>query len=96
MKPRTIGGLPGASCFLPASHTGIPLRRLGEPIVMTPDEFEALRLVDHEGLLQEEASVQMRVSRGTVWRCLDSARKKVATMIVEGQALVIEAEARPV
>ena len=63
---------------------------------MTPDEFEALRLVDHEGLLQEEASVRMRVSRGTVWRCLDSARKKVAAMIVEGQALVIEAEARPV
>jgi len=63
---------------------------------MTLDEFEALRLVDHEGLLQEEASTRMRVSRGTVWRCLDSARKKVAKMIVDGQPLVIEGEEGPV
>jgi len=31
----------------------------------------------------------MGISRGTVWRCLSSARKKVATMLVEGRELVI-------
>jgi predicted DNA-binding protein (UPF0251 family) len=57
--------------------------------MITYDELEALRLVDYQGLTQEEASKKMMVSRGTVWRCLDSARKKVATMLVEGRELVI-------
>ncbi len=56
---------------------------------MTLDELEALRLVDYEGLLQEEAAQRMGVSRGTVWRCLDSARRKVAAMLVEGREIVI-------
>jgi predicted DNA-binding protein (UPF0251 family) len=57
--------------------------------MITYDELEALRLVDYQGLTQEEAAQKMMVSRGTVWRCLDSARKKVATMLVEGRGLVI-------
>ena len=56
---------------------------------MTYDEFEALRLVDYEGMLQEDASQKMGVSRGTVWRCLDSGRRKVAMMLVEGRELMI-------
>ena len=62
---------------------------LRQPVVVTYDELEALRLVDYQGLTQEEAARKMMVSRGTVWRCLDSARKKVATMLVEGRELVI-------
>jgi hypothetical protein len=61
----------------------------GQAIIITYDELEALRLVDYQGLTQEEAAQKMMVSRGTVWRCLDSARKKVATMLVEGRELVI-------
>jgi len=56
---------------------------------VTPDELEALRLVDYEGLLQEEAAARMGVSRGTVWRCLDSARRKVGAMLVEGRELIL-------
>ncbi len=66
--------------------------RTGRPkqaVMMTYDELEALRLVDYHGLTQEEAAEKMMISRGTVWRCLDSARKKVATMLVEGRELVI-------
>jgi predicted DNA-binding protein (UPF0251 family) len=63
-----------------------------EPITMTYDELEALRLIYYEGLTQEEASKRMGISRGTVWRCLESARKKVVTMLVEGRELVIGEE----
>ena len=87
MKPRWIGIHPEANRFSPSMRTSNePLRR---PVIITYDELEALRLVDYQGLTQEEAALKMMVSRGTVWRCLDSARKKVATMLVEGRELVI-------
>ena len=43
---RRIADLPGHTLFKPA---GVPARSLVE-IVLTVDEFEALRLADHEGL----------------------------------------------
>ncbi len=57
---------------------------------MSLDEFEAIRLADHEGLYQEEAAGRMDVSRATFGRILDSARGKVADAIVNGKALRIE------
>ena len=60
-----------------------------DPINMSYDELEALRLVDYEGLTQEETAKRMGISRGTVWRCLDSARRKTARMLVEGRELKI-------
>ena len=53
------------------------------------DELETLKLCDMSGLTQEQAGQKMGVSRGTVQRILTSARKKVATALVEGSALVI-------
>jgi len=91
MKPRMINGLPGVSRFIPAPSRSNP-NTIKEFVRMTPDELEALRLVDYEGLLQEEAAKRMGISRGTVWRCLDSARRKVATMLVEGRELSITSE----
>jgi predicted DNA-binding protein (UPF0251 family) len=52
-------------------------------------EAEVLRLVDIEGLYQEQAGSKMGVSRGTIWRLLASARRKVAKSIFEGRPLVI-------
>jgi predicted DNA-binding protein (UPF0251 family) len=95
MKPRLIRGIPRVSRFLPASPEGNALPLLKEPVMLTPDELEALRLVDYVGLLQEEAATRMRVSRGTVWRCLHSARRKVATMLTEGRELIITYDAHP-
>ena len=87
MKPRWIGIRPEVNRFSPSTRTsGEPPQ---QPVMITYDELEALRLVDYQGLTQEEAAQKMMVSRGTVWRCLDSARKKVATMLVEGRELVI-------
>jgi len=85
-KMRMIGFIPEVKHFYPALPPMVPPK---PPIFMTYEEFEALRLVDHEGLTQEEAGKRMGVSRGTVWRALSSARKKVAQMVVEGRELII-------
>ena len=52
-------------------------------------EVEALRLVDLEGLSQEQAGTKMGVSRGTIWRLLQSARRKVAQALTEGRPLTV-------
>jgi predicted DNA-binding protein (UPF0251 family) len=56
---------------------------------MEPAEIESLRLVDLEGLSQEEAGIRMGVSRGTIWRLVQSARKKTAQALSEGRSLEI-------
>ncbi|HOO73208.1 MAG TPA: DUF134 domain-containing protein [Spirochaetota bacterium] len=85
-KCRTITGFPGASRFKPA---GIPARDL-EEIVITIDEFEALRLADHEGLYHEDAAASMGISRQTFGNILTEARRKTAECLVMGKALRIE------
>jgi predicted DNA-binding protein (UPF0251 family) len=59
------------------------------PIFIDRAELEAFRLVDLEALSQEEAGKKMGVSRGTVWRLLQSARKKTAQALTEGKPLQI-------
>jgi predicted DNA-binding protein (UPF0251 family) len=72
----------------------IPQPRIPDkPIIIEPAEIEALRLVDLEGLSQEQAGTEMGVSRGTIWRLLQSARKKVAQALTEGRALAVTNEA---
>ena len=58
-------------------------------ITIEPAEVEALRLVDLEGLSQEQAGTKMGVSRGTIWRLLQSARRKVAQALTEGKPLTV-------
>jgi len=62
---------------------------MGEPIYLTPDELESMRLVYLEGLTQDEASKRMMVSRGTLWRSLESGRRKVTQAIVERRPLIL-------
>ncbi len=59
-------------------------------IRLTYEELEALRLVDLQGMEQEEAAFQMGVSRKTFWNDLKSARRKVAMALINGWALQIE------
>jgi predicted DNA-binding protein (UPF0251 family) len=59
------------------------------PIFIDLAETEAIRLVDLEGMYQEQAGAVMGVSRGTIWRLLSSAREKVARSIYEGRPLII-------
>ncbi len=85
-KPVSIGKVPTVNEFAP-----VP-RRNSEPVYIEPAELEALRLVDLEGLSQEEAGVRMGVSRGTVWRLLQSARKKTAQALTEARPLHVSVE----
>ena len=80
-SPVYINHLPSAREFTPTP------RGAGPSIQLEPAEMEALRLVDLEDLSQEEAGQRMGVSRGTVWRLLQNARRKVITAIIEGRAL---------
>jgi predicted DNA-binding protein (UPF0251 family) len=72
--------------FKPA---GVPACSL-EEVVLTVDELEALRLADLVGMYQEQAAGQMKISRPTFGRIIESARRKVAEAIVQGKALKIE------
>jgi len=61
-----------------------------EEVLLTLDEYEAIRLADLEGLYQEQAAALMNVSRQTFGRIVESARRKVADVLVKGKALRIE------
>jgi len=82
-KPISIEKAPTTDQFIPTPQ-GNP-----EPIYIEPAELEALRLVDLEGLSQEEAGERMGVSRGTVWRLIQSARKKTAQALTQGRPIRI-------
>jgi predicted DNA-binding protein (UPF0251 family) len=90
-KPRMVCQAPGALYFKPR---GIPLVEL-EEVVLHLDETEALRLADLEGCTQEQVGERMQVSRATVGRILESARRKVAEALVLGKALRISEGAVP-
>jgi predicted DNA-binding protein (UPF0251 family) len=85
VKFRRVCCLPDANYFKPR---GIPLRIL-EEIVLTVDEFEAVRLADFAGLYQKQAAARMHVSRQTFGNIIGSAHKKIADAIVNGKALKI-------
>jgi len=61
-----------------------------EPVSLEPVELEALRLIDLLNLSQEEAGEKMGTSRGTIWRLLQSARRKVTSALIEGRKIKIE------
>ena len=57
---------------------------------LSADEAEAIRLIDVEGLDQEGASKEMKLSRITIQRIYKSARRKVADALINGKAIKIE------
>jgi len=60
-----------------------------EPIELSYPEYEVLRLIDLQNLTQEETAKKMNTSRGTVWRLLQSARKKVTQALVDSRPLIV-------
>jgi len=81
--PVFIGQDPRAKTFEAQPSSG------DEDVTLELDELEALRLVDVESLTQEEAGARMGISRGTVWRLLQSARKKIAVALSQGRTIRI-------
>ncbi|MFH1893961.1 MAG: DUF134 domain-containing protein [Candidatus Zixiibacteriota bacterium] len=67
---------------------GIPLRGM-RTLVISLDQFEAMRLCDAEALDQEEAGRRMGISRGTIQRLLYSGRKVIIEAMLHNDAIVI-------
>ena len=84
--PRCVRFNPDVYYFKPR---GIPLREL-EEIVLFPDELEALKLYEVDGLEQTQAAGKMKISQPTFARILASANKKIAEAIIKGKAIRIE------
>ncbi len=82
-KPITIGNVPPTTSFAPN-----PVRCI-DPVYIEFAEVEAFRLVDLEGISQEEAGQKMGISRGTIWRLVQSARRKTAQAVSEGRPLYV-------
>jgi predicted DNA-binding protein (UPF0251 family) len=83
---RRISSFPQVRYYKPR---GVPLSAL-EEVVVTEDAYEALRLVDLEGMYQDEAAKKMGISRQTIGRILEQARKAVADALINGKAIRIE------
>ena len=83
-------------CCLPESTSFGPLvSALGESewepdVRLHVDEYETIRLIDFEGLTQEQCADKMHIARTTVQGIYAEARKKIADAIVNGKRIIIE------
>ena len=84
-KCRRVCRMPDNLGFLPISPGKEP-----EAVILNVDEFETLRLIDREGMSQEQCGTYMGVARATVQQIYTSARKKIADALVEARPLRIE------
>ncbi len=83
---RRIRGNFEKVCFKPC---GIPNHSL-DRVFLDEDELEAIRLMDYEGLYQEDVAKEMGVSRPTISRILKNARAKIADAILNGKSIEIK------
>ena len=83
-RPRHVFFDPKVKSFRPEGIDGA-----GE-IILSIEEFEAVRIIDYQGMDQSQASEIMNVSRQTVGRILKAGRLKIATALVEGQCIRVQ------
>jgi predicted DNA-binding protein (UPF0251 family) len=88
-RPRQISRVqipPRVRGFIPVGY----YKDQSTPIQMYIEEYESIRLLDYEGLSQLEAASLMQVSRPTLTRIYERARKKIARALTEALQIVIE------
>ena len=83
-RRRRVCSEPEYTEFLPKGSTGYDV------VILSTDEYEAIRLVDFEKKTHEQCALQMEISRTTVTEIYERARFKLADSIVNGKRLVIE------
>ena len=76
-KNRCVCNFPENQAFAPVGG------RKKEAVVLSIDEYETIRLIDREGLSQEQCAEQMEVSRTTVQAIYAAARKKLVDFCVK-------------
>ena len=85
-KERRIQSLPQATHYKPSDA---PQNNL-QCVRLRVDQLEAMRLVDVQGLSQEQAARSMGVSTSTICRMLKEGRRTVTQALVAGIAISIE------
>jgi len=85
-KERWISCDVGERCFRPKCKNVAEL----EGVILSLDEFEAMRLSYLEGLNQEEVAKKMRIHRSTISRILATAHRKVTDALVNLKAIKVE------
>lgn len=83
-KCRSVCALPQTVLFSPEGPS-----ESAQAVILTVEEYETIRLIDKEGLSQEQCSQRMQVARTTVQQIYADARKKLAEVLVEGLPLRI-------
>ncbi|MFR4351749.1 MAG: DUF134 domain-containing protein [Roseburia sp.] len=73
-------------CFEPTYTEFLPDKcEEDEPVILTLDEYEVIRLVDLEKQTHEQCAKVMEISRSTVTEIYENAREKIADSIVNGR-----------
>ncbi len=83
-KLKIVNGLPEHRLYGPINASN------KNSILMSIEEYETIRLIDVEGLRQEECAQRMHVGRITVQKLYRDARYKIADLLVNGIVLKIE------
>ncbi|MFA6378329.1 MAG: DUF134 domain-containing protein [Candidatus Omnitrophota bacterium] len=83
-KVRYIQKMPKVILFSPRGKPGRP-----DEILLSIDQYEALKLADFQGFDQTQGAIVMKVSRPSFGRILRSARKNVADALVNGKIIKI-------
>lgn len=81
-----MGYQPAFTSFVPSEGQASP----PGAVVLSIDEYEALRLKDLEGLDQSECATRMEISQPTFHRLVTAARRKVAEALTHGMEIRIE------
>lgn len=78
-------------CHFPNSLEFVPAGDGPEapPVILSVDEYEAVRLIDREGFSQEQCGEFMGIARTTVQQIYANARRKLADFLVDGRPLHI-------
>lgn len=82
-KRRCICSVPRITRYVPQD---------GKPsgsVRLTFDEYEVIRLLDYRQMNQEQCAERMGISRTTVTRIYNEARRKIADMLSNGKTLSI-------
>jgi predicted DNA-binding protein (UPF0251 family) len=83
---RSVCTLPRVNVFGPVDLS----MGINELIIMSIEEYESIRLMDLEGLNQEQCADVMGIARSKIERLYYDAHKKLADSVVNGKILKIE------
>jgi uncharacterized protein len=86
-KTRWVTCHPGEKCFRPRRKASKEL----QGVVLSLDEYEALRLTHLEEYDQGRIAKQMKIHQSTISRILALAHKKVTDALVNNKAIRIKA-----